>query len=172
MTVTFRLAKAEQLNDIRSLFLSAMAPIANRMGIDQPADAYSDLSAFLETRNLYIAQEDGVLLASAAMHEVDNCLYLDTIAVLPQHQNKGLGSRLLAEVELIAESRELPCLRLHTPEVMHELLAYYTKRGFGETHRSLPAHERDLILRVTFEKAIAGNGFHMDPFDEHDRQFA
>lgn len=169
MAISFRLAKAEQLADIRSLFISSMAHIGNCLGTGMPADAYSDLETFLVDRNLYVAEEDGVLLAAAAIREVNDGLYLDTLAVHKDHQNVGLGSRILAEVELIAESREFPYLRLHTPEIMPELLDYYGKHGFSETHRALPDHGRDKVLRVFFEKEIAHNGLHMDPVDEHDR---
>ena len=172
MAVSFRLAKADQLSDIRSLYLTSMAYIGDRMGIERSADAFSDLESFVEARNLYIVQEDGVLLGAAAIREVDNGLYLEYLAVHQDHQNSGLGRKLLAEMEMIAESRELPYLRLHTPEVMHELLAYYARRGFTETHRALPPHGRDQVLRVYFEKDIAQDGMHADRIDAHDRQLA
>ena len=172
MAASFRLAKADHLTEIRALYFKSMSYIGDRMGIETPADAFSDLEKFTETRNLYIAKEDDVIIAALAMHEVDNGLYIDYLAILPDHQNQGLGTKMLAEAELIAESRELPYLRLHTPEVMEELLAFYTARGFNETRRAPPPHGRDEILRVYFEKEIARSDLHVDPEIEHDRQLA
>ena len=169
MAAIFRLAKAEKLADIRTLYLHSMAYIGERMGIGQPSDAFSNLGTFIEGRNLYILEEDGIILAAAAMHEVDNGLYVDYLAVRKGNQGKGLGRHMLAELELIAESRELPHLLLHTPEVMAELLSYYERRGFRESHRALPPHGRDQILRVHFKKDISLSDLHMDPEHEHDR---
>lgn len=172
MTVTFGLAKASQLTQIRALYIKSMAYIGDRLGTGQPAHAFSNLDEFLENRNLYILQEDGEIVGAAAISEVKNGLYLDYLAILKDHQNRGFGSRILKELELIAESRELPYLRLHTPEVMHELLRYYPARGFVETHRALPPHGRDTVLRVYFEKSIEGSDLKMDPEHEHDRLMA
>ena len=155
MTVSFRLAKADQLHDIRTLFSEAMAPIAGRMGIEQPSDAFSDLSRFLETRNLYVVVKDDLLVGSLAMHETDDGLYIDYLAIHKDHQNQGLGSRILAEAEFVAESRELSRLQLHTPDVMTELHVFYQKHGFVETCKALPTHGRDDILRIHFEKPVS-----------------
>ncbi|WP_319530998.1 GNAT family N-acetyltransferase [uncultured Cohaesibacter sp.] len=172
MAPSFRLAKADHLSDIRSLCSKSMAYISDRLGSGLPSYAYGHLDELLEDRNLYILREDNRILATVALREESNCLYVDTLAVRKGEQGKGLGSQLLKEVEMIAESRGLPFVRLHTPEVMDDLVAYYRKRGYEETHRALPPHGRDLVLRVHFQKSISGSDLHMDPEHEHDRQLA
>ncbi|SNY92106.1 Acetyltransferase (GNAT) family protein [Cohaesibacter sp. ES.047] len=173
MAISFRLAKAQQLQEIRALYLKNMAYIGERMGVGQPAHAFSHLDQFLANRNLYVAtNEDGTAIGAAAMSEVDNALYLDYLVIGKDWQRQGVGCFILSELELIAESRELPFLRLHTPEVMTELVDYYNVRGFTETHRAEPDHGRDKILRVYFQKAISGSDLRMDPEHEHDRLLA
>lgn len=170
MAYRLRLAKAEQIPAIRTLFLDAFAPVAARMDVALSSEDYNDLETYLAARNLYVLMQDQLLAGAFALSESDDCVYVDSLAIAPALQDQGLGKHLIHEIELITESREFPSLRLHTPEVMDELIHFYLDNGFTETHRALPAHGCDAILRVHFEKEIASNGLHMDPELEHDRQ--
>nr|WP_321462657.1 GNAT family N-acetyltransferase [uncultured Cohaesibacter sp.] len=169
---SFSLAKSHQLVEIRSIFLKSMAYIGDRMGVGQPANAFSNMRDFYQCGNLYVLEDRGVVLAAAALHEVDGALYIDYLAVHRDHQKEGLGKRMLAELEMLTESRELHQLRLHTPEVMEDLIAFYNRRGFRETHRALPSHGRDTFKRVHFCKPISLSDQSMDFEYEHDRQIA
>ncbi|WP_319483982.1 GNAT family N-acetyltransferase [uncultured Cohaesibacter sp.] len=172
MTLSFSLAKPSQLPHIRTLFIKSMAYIGDRMGIGQSADAFSNMSDFQKAGNLYVLEADGEVLAAAALHEEKNGLYVDYLAVQREHQHEGLGKRMLTELEMLTESRELQHLRLHTPEAMDELVAYYNRRGFAETHRVMPSHGRDQLMRVHFRKEITLNDQGMDLEYEHDRQLS
>ena len=172
MALFFSLAKSHQLSEIRSLFLKSMAYIGDRMGVGQPANAFSNLRDYYQCGNLYVLEEQGTVVAAAALHEANNGLYIDYLAVRVDYQNMGIGKRMLTELEMLTESRELRHLSLHTPEVMHELLAFYGKNGFKETHRAFPSHGRDRILRTHFRKPIALSDQGMDFEFEHDRQIA
>ncbi len=170
MAASLRLAKAGQFSPIQKLFFTALSPMAERMGNTIPHDAYDWLSESIETRNVYVLEsQDGALLGAAALREEEDCLYVDTLAVHPDAHHQGFGQQMLKELELVAESREVPYLRLHTPAIMEDLLAFYRNQGFEETHRALPTHGRDDIPRVHFRKAIEANGLLMDPEHEHDR---
>lgn len=173
MTAQLRLAKAEQIAHIRPLIFSAFSPVADRMNQPIPDDAWSNLGTYVEQRNLYILKEeqDGIV-GVICFSEGKDHLYIDTLAVHPDHQGRRLGTMLLRDAEMIAESRGHPYLRLHTPEVMDDLLGFYAQQGFTETKRALPAHGRDAILRVHFEKEIAHSDLRVDPEEEHDRQLS
>lgn len=170
MAYRLRLAKAEQIPAIRILFLNAFKPVAKALEITLSVDDFSDLEGYLEARNLYVLMENEQLVGAFTLTEKNDCIYIDRLAVAPEWQHQGLGTHLLCEIELITESRELPFVRLHTPQVMGDLIRFYLEFGFSETHRALPSHGRDTILRVHFEKEIAQNSLHMDPELEHDRQ--
>jgi ribosomal protein S18 acetylase RimI-like enzyme len=79
-------------------------------------------------------------------------LLLENVAVLPTAQGRGIGSRLLALAEDQARGLRLCEIRLYTNEAMTENLAYYTRRGYAETHRA----EQDGFRRVFFRKQLAG----------------
>lgn len=172
MTAQLRLAKADQITSIRSLIISAFTPITERMNKTLPEDAWSNLGDYVEERNLYILQDGDEILGALCLTEAKDHIYLDTIAIHPDHQERRLGTTLIQDAEMIAESRGSHFLKLHTPEVMPELLHFYETRGFKETKRALPEHGRDDVLRVHFEKEIAHSDLRVDPEFEHDRQLS
>jgi ribosomal protein S18 acetylase RimI-like enzyme len=62
-------------------------------------------------------------------------LYLDSIAVHPDAQGKGVGGRLLRFVEAHARALGLPELRLYTNAMMWENQKVYPKFGYEVTER-------------------------------------
>jgi len=62
-------------------------------------------------------------------------VYLDTIAVAPSHQGKGLGTILLKFAENRTRQMGYSDLRLCTNVHMHESQRFYVKRDFIETMR-------------------------------------
>ena len=170
MTAQLRLAKADHINDIRSLILATFQPLATRMNQPILEDAWSNLEEYVEQRNLYILKADDAIAGAICLSEGKDHVYIDTLAIDANHQKRGFGKMLLQDAEMIAESRGCAYLRLHTPELFDDLLRFYESHGFKETHRALPKHGRDTILRVHFEKEISHSDLRVDPEFEHDRQ--
>ena len=77
---------------------------------------------------------------------------METVAVRPLAQRRGVGARLLALAEDEARARGLDEIRLYTNEAMTENLAYYPRHGYTETHRAGQGGFR----RVFFTKHLAG----------------
>lgn len=73
---------------------------------------------------------------------------MDDVAVAPDPQGVGVGSRLLRLAEERAHARGLPEVRSYTNEAMVENLDYYHRRGYRETHRGT----QDGYRRVFFTK--------------------
>ena len=63
-------------------------------------------------------------------------LWLENLAVHPDHQGQGIGHTLIAHAEQVAQSLRLPELRLLTNAAFTANLAFYKKQGFTETHRA------------------------------------
>jgi ribosomal protein S18 acetylase RimI-like enzyme len=80
-------------------------------------------------------------------------LLLENVAVLPEAQGSGVGSRLLRHAEERAAGYGLDEVRLYTNEAMTENLAYYSRRGYVETCRA----EEDGFRRVFFAKRLTGS---------------
>ena len=89
---------------------------------------------------------DGVLVL---VPERDHVL-VETVAVAPSAQGRGRGTALLAFAEDRARELGLPEVRLYTNEAMTENIAYYPRRGYTETQRSLDQGYR----RVFFSKRV------------------
>lgn len=81
--------------------------------------------------------------------------YVDSIAVDPQMQGRGIGAMFLelAEDAALASGRDE--IRLYTNEVMASNIDYYPRRGFIETHRSVDKGYR----RVYFTRKLKVRDF-------------
>jgi ribosomal protein S18 acetylase RimI-like enzyme len=64
--------------------------------------------------------------------------YVGMFAVRPTLQSRGLGSALLVEAERIARERGALRVRMTVIEQRTELLAWYTRRGYGATGQTEP----------------------------------
>jgi hypothetical protein len=75
-----------------------------------------------------------------------DALLPDNIAVHSDHQGRGAGQALLKLAEAEAGSQGYRELQLYTPEMMTENIAWYTRRGWVETHRGHQAGYRRIFM--------------------------
>jgi ribosomal protein S18 acetylase RimI-like enzyme len=86
--------------------------------------------------NTWLAERDGHLVGVLVLEHLDDHVLVENLAVLPDAQGMGIGSRLLRHAEDEAQARGVHEVRLYTHELMTENRAYYPRRGYRETHRS------------------------------------
>lgn len=72
--------------------------------------------------------ENGNLLASGQVRLENDSCYIGRMAVWPQHQGKGIGSKLLAALEAVFQSASR--FELFTGENSASNLAMYEHRGY------------------------------------------
>jgi ribosomal protein S18 acetylase RimI-like enzyme len=89
----------------------------------------------------------GEVLGVLVMRPAGDHLFVDNVAVAPDHQGKGLGRELMTFAEARARKDGLPEIRLYTNEKMHENVAVYAKLGFEETGRRLDGGYRRVFMR-------------------------
>jgi ribosomal protein S18 acetylase RimI-like enzyme len=77
-------------------------------------------------------------------------LWLENVAVHPDHQGRGLGRALLAHAESVGREHGLVEIRLLTNERYVDNIAMYRRYGYRETHRR-PHLGTDLVY---FSKPI------------------
>jgi ribosomal protein S18 acetylase RimI-like enzyme len=91
--------------------------------------------------------EDGRLIGSIRVRrgpEDMHVAHIARLAVAPDRQGEGIGTRLLAAAEVsVAEGVEE--LRLFTGEYSERNLRLYERLGYRETHRA-PAGDHDLVF--------------------------
>jgi N-acetylglutamate synthase-like GNAT family acetyltransferase len=84
----------------------------------------------------WLAERGAHLVGVLVLEHFDDHVLVENLAVLPDAQGMGIGSRLLRYAEDQAQARGVQEVRLYTHELMTENRAYYPRRGYRETHRS------------------------------------
>ena len=145
----FASARAGDSDAMRRLARTTYAVYVARIG-REPAPMTSDYEAVAASGDALLVWRGEDLVGMLVTRLEENALLIENIAVSPDAQGSGLGSALLFEAERIARSKGRGEVRLYTNEAMTENLAFYLRRGFQETHRTI----EDGYRRVHFAKQV------------------
>ena len=147
--VTVRPAEPGDVEALRTIAAKAYQHYVSRIG-HAPAPMTADYPQAVRCRQAWVAVEGGEVIGFAILIAQPGHLLLDNIAVRPDAQGRGIGTRLLDLAEDHARSLHLGEVRLYTNEAMTENLTYYPRHGYVETHRA----EQDGFCRVYFRKPL------------------
>lgn len=117
-----------------------------------PAPMLADYRSLIGHGVVRVVELDGEIWGLIVMWPEPDHLYVDNIAVAPDHHGQGIGGLLLADAERAATQADRSEIRLYTNEAMTENLDYYPRRGFRETHRASESGYR----RVYFSRRVPG----------------
>ncbi len=132
---------------------AAYEPYVARIG-RRPAPMTADYTSIACAGSAWVAVQSGRLIGLLVLASAEDHLRLDNVAVAPDAQGFGVGSRLLRLAEEQAQAQGLLEVRLYTNEAMTENLTYYARHGYRETHRAI----QDGYRRVFFTKAVERRG--------------
>jgi len=135
---------------VAALVRAAYGKYVERLG-RPPAPMTDDYAALITAGDSWVLERDGLVVGVMILRSAADHLLISNIAIAPEHQGGGLGSRLLAHAETQARERGLGEMRLFTNELMHENIAIYQKRGWVEYDRA----EQAGFHRVFMRKAVA-----------------
>ncbi len=93
----------------------------------------------------YKAYENGALVGTVHLEQDDGTLYL-SLLVLPEHQNRGIGSRMLEDVKSGVLIREFAEIHVSIDRDNLPSLHLFEKAGFVLTS------EEDELLEYTYRK--------------------
>jgi N-acetylglutamate synthase-like GNAT family acetyltransferase len=145
-----RRARLEDADDIRSLVNAAFEdyiPLIGRKPLPMSAD-HADL---IVNHDAWVLEEQSEIIAVLELILKNDSLYIDTVAVKPSHQSRGLGKQLLNFSETRARELGRNATTLFTNERYTALLEMYARHGYVETHR-IPVQGTDAVhLRKTLE---------------------
>jgi GNAT superfamily N-acetyltransferase len=130
----FRRAGLADAAAIRSLTRAAYGPWVPLIG-REPLPMVTDYDQAVASDLIDLLEQDTALLALIQMKVGADHLWLDNVAVHPDHQGRGLGHRLMAHAEATARDLGLPELRLLTNMAFAANLRFYEGLGFQETAR-------------------------------------
>ncbi|MFZ5555317.1 MAG: GNAT family N-acetyltransferase [Pseudomonadota bacterium] len=116
-----------------------------------PRPMLADYRAMLETHDIRVAQDArGTIVGALVLELGADHVYIDSVAVEPHLQGRGIGRRLLALAEEVALERATPVLRLHVSALWTANLALYRSLGYREVSRAPDVNAE----RLLYEKRI------------------
>ncbi len=130
-----RRALAPDVSAITELVRTAYEHYVPRIG-RPPVPMTLDYARIVAAGETWVAERGERLVGVLVLEHHDDHVLVENLAVLPDAQGLGIGSRLLRHAEDQARARDVHELRLYTHELMTENRAYYPRRGYRETHRS------------------------------------
>ncbi|UWQ22676.1 N-acetyltransferase [Jannaschia sp. W003] len=135
---------------VRACVRAAYAPYVAAIG-REPAPMGDDWPALVAAGEVRVAPALGPLLGCIAFRADGPAMLLETVAVHPGAQGRGLGGALIRHCEAEARRLGLASVRLYTNEAMTANLTLYPALGYRETGR----REEHGFRRVFFEKRLA-----------------
>lgn len=153
-TPELRVADLDQYEAIYALMLEVFAPYVKKLREEATSGPYPILKSAIENGDVYVCLIGGEVVGVADTVIQGNNLLINQIGISRKIQNQGIGSWLLDQVEQVAVKKNMKSMSLQTAEMMEDLLQFYKRHGFVETHRALPDHGEDEHLRVHFTKLI------------------
>ena len=95
----------------------------------------TDFKPLLRDGCVWVLELDRVVVGLMVLTEEPDWLEVRSVAVLPAHQRKGLGRRLMEHAESLARQTGYSTLRLYTNANIPELVTYYSELGYSEEVR-------------------------------------
>jgi GNAT superfamily N-acetyltransferase len=144
-----RAARAGEASAVLQIVRLAFEKYVPRIG-REPYPMGVDYGEAIDRGQCWVAESDQRITGMLVLIAEDGYLHLETIAVAPDAQARGVGGGLLAFAEDRACAAGLGEVRLYTNEKMTENLVFYARHGYRETHRD----EQHGFRRVFFTKRV------------------
>lgn len=108
-----------------------------------------DYHSHVAAGDVWLLLLDDQVVGLIVLWPKSNYMLLDNVAVAPEKQGRGLGSRLMYFAEVRTRQCGFKEIQLYTNEQMVENIAFYNKLGYRETDRRLDAGFRRVFMKKT-----------------------
>lgn len=146
--ITIRLAAPEECSIVSQCVNDAYLKYVERIG-KKPAPMLADYRHLINSGLVHVMLVSSIIQGVLVMEPKDGFLFIENIAVHPLCQGQGLGKRLMAHAENLADNCGLKEIRLYTNELMTENIGFYESLGFKETDRRLDSGFRRVFMQKT-----------------------
>lgn len=119
---------AEEILELQRAAYQSEAALHDDFDIPPLTQSLDELKAEFETKVILKVVEDGRLLASGQARLESGSCHIGRMAVRPEYQGKGIGSRLLSALESVFP--DVARFELFTGEKSAGNLAMYRRRGY------------------------------------------
>jgi GNAT superfamily N-acetyltransferase len=120
---------------------------------DEPRPMRADYAEALKTHRFDLVIENGAMVALVETAAESDHLLIVNVAVLPSHQGRGFGHRLLAHAEALAREAGYTELRLYTNQMFTLNIRLYESVGYVFDHEE--SFGRHTIVHM---KKVLGQG--------------
>jgi N-acetylglutamate synthase-like GNAT family acetyltransferase len=79
---------------------------------------------------VFVCEDNKQVIAFAILVKINDQIILDSIAVDPPHQKKGIGNNFIKFIEEYLMEQKVNKYQLYTNEMMFENIDWYQKIGF------------------------------------------
>lgn len=148
--ITIRQAMPDDEGKVVQCIQASFEKYIVRIG-KKPGPMLHDYFFLIAGGRVFCAEYGGEIIGVLVLEDADGYLLLDTVAILPEFQGKGLGKQLIGFAEQYALDNNYPEIRLYTNEKMTENIPVYRKLGYIEYDR----HEEDGFARIYFKKSLS-----------------
>jgi ribosomal protein S18 acetylase RimI-like enzyme len=128
-----RLAEARDLETVSDLARRAYERYVPLIG-REPMPMIEDYTPRIAGGQVWLL-EDETLAGMIVIEEREEALLIFSVAVAPERQGMGLGQKLLAFAEDVANKRGFGTIELFTNAKMERNIRIYRKYGYAETRR-------------------------------------
>jgi ribosomal protein S18 acetylase RimI-like enzyme len=149
MNAVIRQAMKADLAEIKSCAIAAYTMYVERIG-KNPAPMVANFSEAVENKNLYVMDSAGQVCGFVVFYPQGDHVHLENVAVNPDFQQRGIGSRLIEFAEQQAGVEGYSRIELYTNAMMTENLQIYPRLGYEEFDRRL----EEGFDRVYFRKSL------------------
>jgi len=147
--MNIRIAEKNHHQDICDCVDAAFSMYIDRIG-KKPAPMLTDYTELISKNLVYVALDKEQFNGLIVLIPKENYLLIETVAVHPTFQGRGIGRRLIEFAFKFAKEVGLQEVRLYTNELMTENLMYYPKFGFIVLNRRI----EDGYRRVYMSKPL------------------
>ena len=150
-----RLAGPDDLAFVRDATFAAYSPYLPVLGA-MPGPVHADHAAAIALGRVWLVRDGGLDAGLMVLEAAPDHLMIESLALLPGRQGRGLGRWMLEFSEDRARRAGVPELRLYANVLMARNIGIYRQAGFVETHRKVvQLPERVNFVRVYMTKMLA-----------------
>jgi len=138
---------AEAILDLQKLAYLSEAEIYNNKSIPPLTQTLEEIRAEFDNQIFLKALIDEIIVGSVRAYQTERTCHIGRLVVHPKSQNRGIGSRLMKEIEGAFEN--VKRFELFTGDNSERNLYLYHKLGYREFRRK---YFQDIFVLVFLEK--------------------